>query len=1228
MNTLNVVLNGKIVQATEGESILEVASRNGYHIPTLCHDPRLEPFSSCYVCVVEVEKMRGLQPSCSTKVTEGMVVNTETEEIKQSRKMALDLLVSNHYADCIGPCKDTCPAGVDVQGYISLIEKGMYSEAIGLIKEANPLPAICGRVCVRPCEAACRRNLIDEGTGVGIDYLKRYAADKDLESDNHFSPELAPATGKKVAVIGGGPGGLSAAYWLAQKGHEVEIFEGMPNPGGWLRYGIPEYRLPNELIDKEISTITELGVKLTTNKKLGDNLSYKEIKEKFDATILTIGSQRGTLVGVEGEDADGVYSGIDFLRNMEATGQKYDFKGKTVIVVGGGNTAMDCCRTSKRCGADKVIVVYRRTEAEMPANPIEIHESKLEGIEYMLLTNPVAINKDEESKLKSIVCVKMELGEPDASGRRRPIPIEGSEFELEVDILLAAIGQKTDVNFIDDINANTDNGELKINRWGNIDAKSDTLETGIPGVFAAGDSVTGPATAIEAIAQAKVAVHSCDQHLRSEEIKPLPKEFFSKKDNFKKQDPTDYSNKFKKQMREEMPVLDADKRMNFDEVELGYANEDVAKHETGRCLECGCQALYTCDLKEYATEYGAVQDKFKGSFNEYNVDFSHPYLEFDPSKCILCGRCVRICNEVVGAGALGFINRGFDTYVAPAMGDSLTHTDCESCGLCLSTCPTGAISENKLFKPGPVKTETFNTICTYCSVGCEIEVQHRNGFVMGVKGANGIINTDGNLCAKGRFGYQYMNDNSRILKPQLKENGQWKEIEWSEAIDLIKSKIQSVNPDENAFMAGARLSNEEMYLIQKLARAGVKTNNVASFHYMERGKGYSMNAQDTVPFSQIKEASDIYILGGNLPKTNSVAGFFIQNARATKNIPVTLLKSCNCDTMNRKVDRIMDVKSQYALFKAMNYYLLANGKQNSMFINGRTTGYEDYYQAIQKENYDALIEASGLSKDTVEKLANEINNANNAILAYTEDDISSAGALEILNFSLITGKQGKTASGTVVLKTKNNSQGLRDMGICPKTAIGGRSLTESLEDMKKLWGVNDLSDRVNYSIREKLEKHKIKNLFIFGEDPAGTAMDKKAVNELVFNTDFIVVADSFMSETAKAANLVLPLAFQLETGGSFTNTQKVIQRFEAVRKAKTGVNNIELMNKLHEAFELKTYGNADEVFEELSTLLPANAENMFEFSITDGDNPRNLFVTGADYLANRFRKEFMSAFKN
>ena len=593
---LNVILNGKITQAYQGETILELAQRNDIEIPTLCNDPRIDPYTSCFVCVVEVEGMRGMQPSCSTKVAEGMKIDTHNDKVKSARKMALDLLLSNHYADCMGPCKQACPAGVDVQGYISLIDKGQYNEAVALIKETNPLPAICGRVCVRPCEAACRRNLLDEGAAVGIDYMKRFAADYDLDN-NKWKPEIKPETGKKVAVIGAGPGGVSAGFFLQKEGHQVDIYEAAPKAGGWLRYGIPEYRLPNDLLQREVDNITEMGVNIFYNQKLGDNLKYKELNDKYDAVILTIGSQKGTLIGCEGDDAENVYSGIDFLKHMEVTGQKADFTGKKVAVVGGGNTAMDCCRTARRCGAEEVYVIYRRTEKEMPANPIEIHESKLEGVQYLLLTNPSRVNKDEDGKLKSVSCLKMELGEPDASGRRRPVPIEDSEFELEVDYILAAIGQKTVVNFLDDVNSNVMDGELKLNRWGDIDADPKTLQTGIKNLFAAGDGVTGPATLIEAIAQAKIASRSCNLYLSGMVVKPPKKEFLSIKDNFQKQEAKDYKNKFHKQLREEMPVLNPEDRMNFKEVELGYASEEVARKEAQRCLECGCTEYFTCDFK-------------------------------------------------------------------------------------------------------------------------------------------------------------------------------------------------------------------------------------------------------------------------------------------------------------------------------------------------------------------------------------------------------------------------------------------------------------------------------------------------------------------------------------------------------------------------------------------------------------------------------------------------------
>ncbi|HXK50859.1 MAG TPA: FAD-dependent oxidoreductase, partial [Clostridiales bacterium] len=494
MEGIKVYINNSLYEGKSDDTVLDLCRRNGIEIPTLCHDDRLKPYSSCFLCVVEIEGMRTLQPACSSKIREGMKVVTDSERVRKSRKTALELLLSNHYADCLGPCKLTCPAGVDVQGYIALIEKGLYSEAVGLIKEKNPLPAICGRVCVRPCEVACRRNLVDE-TGVGIDYLKRYATDEDFASGSKFMPGKKPATGKKVFVIGAGPAGLTSAYYLALEGHKVDIVEANPYGGGMLRYGIPEYRLPNELLQKEIDSIAELGVTISYGKKFGKEINYDYVKSNYDAMITTVGCQKGAPMRVEDEDAEGVLSGIDYLRTMELTGKKFDFKGKTVATIGGGNTAMDCCRSALRCGASKSYIIYRRTEKEMPANPIEIHESKLEGVEYMFLTAPLKVVKDENGRLKALRCNKMELGAPDESGRRRPVTIEGSEFDIKLDYILGAIRQKTDVDFVENINPAAD-GEFKLNKWGDIDADPQTLQTGVKSIFAAGDAVTGAATLI------------------------------------------------------------------------------------------------------------------------------------------------------------------------------------------------------------------------------------------------------------------------------------------------------------------------------------------------------------------------------------------------------------------------------------------------------------------------------------------------------------------------------------------------------------------------------------------------------------------------------------------------------------------------------------------------------------------------------------------------------------
>ncbi len=1231
-DTLNIILNGKIVKGNPGETILELARRHNVHIPTLCNDPRLEPFSSCYLCVVEIEGYKILQPACSTKIAEGFKIDTENDRIRKARKTALDLLASNHYADCLAPCKSTCPAGVDVQGYISLIEKGLYSEAIGLIKETNPLPAICGRVCVRPCEAACRRNLLGEGTGVGIDYLKRFAADIDLKSPQRYIPKVAPPTGKKVAIIGAGPGGLSCAYFMQQKGHQCDIYEAAPAPGGWLRYGIPEYRLPNDIIDKEVASVTELGANIFYSQKLGDNLHYQELKKDYDAVILTIGSQRGTLLGCEGEEAGNVFSGIDFLRNMEVTGQRYNFKGKTVAVVGGGNTAMDCCRTSIRCGADKVYVIYRRTEKEMPANPIEIHESKLEGVEYLFLTNPKLVNKDEHGNVASITCLKMELGEPDASGRRRPVPKEGSDFDVKVDYILAAIGQKTDVNFLEDVNAGSDNGQLKVNRWGDIDCNRETLQTGIPSMFAAGDGVSGPATIIEAIAQAKVASRSCHQYLTGEPLVPETKEFLSKKDNFHEQQPESYLGRYQNQIRQEMPTIEPDNRINFNEVELGYADEQVAHQEAQRCLECGCVEFFTCDFKKYGTEYSAEQKHFEGAFNEFEVDFSHPYIEIDNNKCILCSRCIRICKEVVGANALGLVNRGFSTFVAPTMGKSLLETTCESCGLCIETCPTAAISENVPFKPGPVKFDTIEIVDNIGPEGFEINLHHKAGFFLRASGRVGDVNRDGNISRQAKFGYKYLNDPKRITQPLLKVNDNFQPITFEQAFDLIIEKIKSVKPDENAFFAGARLTNEEIYMIEKLARAGVKTNNVNCFQYIGRGIGYGMNAIYSIPFEQIKEASKIYIFASNLHLDYPLVNHMIFNAHHRYHVPVELFTNTKNTGMEHKVDKVHNIKSWYHFVKAANYYLLSGDHENQLFIQGRTDGFEDYKKHLLAEDFDELFEKSGVTCiEELVQFARGFNEEQNGVLIFTEKDISANTSYELHNLAMITGKLGKTAQGLIAIKEKNNTQGVIDMGGCHKVAPGFQFCEDPkvIEKLRKSWGVEDLPTTIKSPYRLLIE-HDLKNLFIFGEDPFGCAIDKTEIEDWLISTEFIAVQDYFLTETAQKADLVLPASLPFEIGGSFTTTQRKLQKFDKQIESAIEKSSPQQLITLLEAFGLKGINDQEDALNEFIGLLPPPSDRekmVFRFNITTKDNTNRLFNHGCDIVNKRFDDEFEEAFE-
>ncbi len=661
-----------MVFGKNGDTILKIAAENGIEIPNLCHSDELKPFGACGICLVEVAGIKKLLRACSTKAEEGMIVSTNSERVEKARRIALELIMSDHEGDCVAPCSLGCPAHTDVQGYLKQISFGNYSEAVKIIKEKIPVPASVGRICPHPCEAKCRRNLAGEPLSVA--YLKSFAADMDLASENPFVPEILPETGKKAAIIGGGPAGIAAAYRLRLSGHSVTVFDAMPEMGGMLRYGIPEYRLPKAVLKKEISAIEALGVEFRNNVKIGKDMTFDEIRSDFDAVLIAVGAWKSAKIGCPGEELDGVYSGIGFLREINS-GRTVDI-GKNVAVVGGGNTAMDSCRTAIRCGAEKVYVIYRRTRDEAPAEDIEISEAIEEGVDFRFLTNPAEII-GENGKLKAVRLQIMELGEPDSSGRRKPVPVEGKFEILEVDSVISAIGQVCDAAGFDGI---------KLTKKGTVLMNGQNGTTNLEGVFAAGDATNkGASIAIEAIAEGNKAAAAMDAYLSGMPL-DFPEQVYSEREVSEK----DYAH-IQKTEREKMPVKPAGTRKkSFDEVINGFS-EEQAIAEAKRCLECGCHDYHDCKLIRYANENRIDMRKIKGVKHNSFTERKLVSIERDMGKCMLCGLCVRVCEEKIGKGLLGFNGRGFRTAIKPEFADSIEIVACRNCLECAKICPTGAL---------------------------------------------------------------------------------------------------------------------------------------------------------------------------------------------------------------------------------------------------------------------------------------------------------------------------------------------------------------------------------------------------------------------------------------------------------------------------------------------------------------------------------------------------------
>lgn len=546
--------------------------------------------------------------------------------------MAMELIIP--------PCQAACPISTDVQGYVTMIAQERFEDALKLIRETNPFPSVCGRICTHPCEDACRRSQVDEA--IVIRGLKRFVAEASRAGVRRFKvarlPEGRIPMGQKrrlsakVAIIGAGPAGLSCAHDLALLGYKVTVFEALPVAGGLLRVGIPDYRLPKMILENEINHIRDLGVEIKTNYRIGEKDTISSLMEGkgYKAVFIATGAHRSLKLQTKGANLSGVMTSLEFLKSVNL-GQRVDV-GDKVAVIGGGNTAIDCARTALRLGAKEVTIIYRRSRKEMQAQPGEIDEALAEGVKIEFLSAPTRI-MGKNGKVASLECVKMKLGSPDESGRRRPVKIEGSAYKIPVDTVISALGQNIDASFL------TSKDQVLLNPRGLVKADRRTTATSRDGVFAAGDAVTGPATATEAIAAGKRGAYAIDMYLRGEDLSELELARGKKISELK----PEMVEKLITLQREQMAHLPIELRLsNFNPVEKGFSKEQAVR-EALRCLGCGSGA------------------------------------RISEAECVSCLTCVSVCPYGVPAVRTGGVV-------------AIDVSQCQACGICANECPAMAIS--------------------------------------------------------------------------------------------------------------------------------------------------------------------------------------------------------------------------------------------------------------------------------------------------------------------------------------------------------------------------------------------------------------------------------------------------------------------------------------------------------------------------------------------------------
>ena len=1140
MSTVQIRIDGKTVEASAGSTILEVARREGVYIPVLCYSPMLRPLENCRLCVVAIAGEKQYKAACSTPVAEGMDITTDSDELRQTRKLLLELLLDTHYGDCVAPCTATCPANVDIQGYLACIRKGEYREAVKIIKQKIPMPLSIGRVCPHPCESACRRHLVEEP--IGINMCKRFVSDYQMASGDPVLPEVPPSSGRRVAIIGGGPAGLSVAYYLRGMGHGATIYDAKDKLGGMLRYGIPEYRLPKEVLDYEINGILSLGVEVKKEMRWGRDFTIEDLKkEGYDAIFLGIGAWSSNKLGLPGEELEGVLSGIEFLDHV--AGGNPPKLGKHVVVVGGGNTAIDAARTSVRLGVEKVTILYRRSRKEMPANPEEIHAAEHEKVDIQLLAAPTRLMGDN-GILRQLEFIRMELGEPDASGRRRPVPVAGSETIMEVDQVINAIGQ-----FPTLLTAEQDAAmsKLPITRWNTFKGDEQSLHTGEEMVFTGGDVFRGPMTVVAALADGRKAAYAMDQYFRTGEIKAEPVLFNISKGDLKTIDPAPFS-VMKTARREKMPELAVEAAVSsFDHVELGLS-EDQAKWEADRCLICGCAAGFDCRLRDLMTEFQVpwrTQTKQTVPYQTVAAGDIHPGIAADPNKCIRCQRCDVACATVQCSDAIDFKDY-------PSYNDRCVH-----CGLCMDLCPVGALMDKA---DGRVidrfDWETVKTHCIHCACGCGLDLKVKGERLVWIADGKQAPPSWGSVCQRGRFDtYDPIWYGSRVTRPMVRENGSLQEVSWDQAIDAVIKGFRGVldahGPAALAAVGSPQASNESLYLLQKWMRVGWQSRGL-DFPGRDAHERLIEKMQESIGFrgmtqelAGLNRVGAVLLCGDGIEELAPVVATFIRRAVRQRQIPVCRIASREDGLTAFSAVSLQAKPEQWnQLLQGILAALVKSGQLPTDMLTKAGLDLNKLQEKFAGTSLEKTASATGVPAGNLQALVSGLLQAGSVAFVFPEalmeSDSTSEVVTTLIQLATLTGQLGGAqGAGLYPLAQDINTYGASLMGVSPNYLPGFMKITNNVarKSFVKAWGLSKMPSAAWTAPIAALDAQQIKGVFV---QQAALLWERESSlwQKRLSQAEFVVLQEIVPSSAMDLAHVVLPAAAFGEQQGTLINHER------------------------------------------------------------------------------------------